>query len=52
MVFRIIAVSVARTTGELPKIVVTQDGNDASEAGACVTPMPRATDSPTIAVFR
>ena len=43
---------VARTTGEEPKIVVTQSGKAAKEAGACVTPIPRATASPTIEVFR
>ena len=32
--FNTIAVIVARTTGDLPKIVVTQDGNVASAAFA------------------
>ena len=47
-----IATTVANTTGDLPKIVVTHSGRPPSDAEACVTPEPRATASPTIALLR
>ena len=40
------------STGDLPKIVVTQAGNVANAAFACVTPIPRAIARPTIVVLR
>ena len=43
---------VASTTGDFPKIVVTQSGNCARDALACVTPIPTAIARPTIEVLR
>ena len=50
--FKKTATKVAITTGDLPKIVVTQSGKAASEAEACDTPIPKAAASPTIEVLR
>ena len=52
MTFKRIATIVARTTGDEPKIVVTHQGKALRDPEACVTPIPRATDRPTIEVFR
>ena len=43
--------SVANTTGDLPKIMVTQLGKVASAADACEMPIPRAAARPTMEVF-
>ena len=40
--FKKTATRVAITTGDLPKMVVTQSGKEAKEAEACETPIPRA----------
>ena len=48
----ITAINVASTTGDLPKIVVTQSGKLASAADACETPTPIAAARPTIEEFR
>ena len=49
--FRTTAISVARTTGDLPKMVVTQSGNLASAAYAWETPTPIAAARPTMDEF-
>ena len=50
--FSRIATQVATTTGDLPKMVVAQSGNAARELAACVTPIPNATERPTMEVLR
>ena len=50
--FRNTANSVAMTTGDLPKMVVTASGNCASASAACEMPTPSAADSPTMVVLR
>ena len=41
---------VAITTGEVPKIVFAHSGNRAKQSATSITPIPSATESPTIAV--
>ena len=50
--FKKTATRVAITTGDLPKMVVTQSGKEAKEAEACETPIPRAAARPTMEVLR
>ena len=52
MTFKRIAVIVAMTTGDFPKIIITQDGKEDNASGACVIPIPRATARPTMDVVR
>ena len=51
IIFSNIAMSVANTTGDLPKIMVAQLGKVASAADACEMPIPRAAARPTMEVF-
>ena len=50
--FKKTATRVAITTGDLPKMVVTQSGKEAKEAEDCETPIPRAAARPTMEVLR
>ena len=42
---------VATTTGDFPKIIFTQSGKESSAPEACVIPMPKATERPTMEEF-
>ena len=44
--------SVASTTGDLPKMMLTHSGKEDRASEACAIPMPRAAASPTMEVFR
>lgn len=50
--FNITATKVAMTTGDLPKMVVTQFGKADRAVEACETPIPKAAANPTMEVFR
>ena len=51
MIFSNIAIRVANTTGDLPKIMVTQLGKVESAADAWAIPIPSAAARPTMEVF-